>query len=643
MQNMTPKFPTEWQAFISGGEQKIPELVGQGNFYALSYTLYLKAETLATASAESKKKTKKEMVAGLYKICGDNSAQKAPWVRAIMFYYGLKVPVYKGVAIEIYETLAKEGDPWAGFMFTQCQGWQKQSVSEWYKQQRAQNTVSVSSSSSSTSESLPATSSPIPTSTQSSPTTIFAQSSSSSLVITDSTQTMHNTTGGYLEQMWYDLKDQVNQGIFLAEAGCHSEARDILLPFSSGPAFIETLAPEARKRMNEILSLNASAREESDVLPTLADLEAVILDFDETIAVASAEEFTPEASVASDYTQNSDNKTWGLPLPIGSSEDWRNLFNNLVLNNKKVAIASFCPYEERVRNFLTYVLQLSEDVVKNIQLAVWYPEDANNGKRAHISRAMALCRLDSSNSKTRKNVVFVDDNPTNIYLARQDGYTSIRAYNTRRHLDCLLSLFPPSVSKATKSTGDARGAVIANSTPTVPQTTLSCSSSTITTNASANSLADKISFHRKLLWEKRESIIGFIQTAIEKSLELPGESQPKNQGANSASQNVEQLMFINILSNHISSSELQGDFYEHLDAIAKITADQSKTESQKADQFCKVLKRMGNIPGLSVFIESLLPSATNVNSTFANNPSPMFQQPKASCPAPGPAEQFKFQ
>jgi hypothetical protein len=125
-------------------------------------------------------------------------------------------------------------------------------------------------------------------------------------------------------------------------------------------------------------------------------------------------------------------------LPIGSVQEWFNIFTTLLNNGHKVGVVSFNAYPQYISRYLKEVIGLSPEVFQYICVFSWTPKNPGTAnKNEHI--AATLTHLEY-NQSIDGDVVVVDDHLRNINAAMTLGYRTVLATKTGAHLNTILEL-----------------------------------------------------------------------------------------------------------------------------------------------------------------------------------------------------------
>lgn len=158
-----------------------------------------------------------------------------------------------------------------------------------------------------------------------------------------------------------------------------------------------------------------------------------IIDFDLTITSEHTHNLLSEEEDVEQHWEIMKNV-----LPIGSVQEWFNIFNTLLSNGHKVGVVSFNAYPQYISRYLKEVIGLSPDVFQHICVLSWTPNNPSTAnKNQHIG--MALTQLEY-NQSVDGDVVVVDDQLRNINGAMELGYRTVLATKTGAHLNTLQDL-----------------------------------------------------------------------------------------------------------------------------------------------------------------------------------------------------------
>ena len=161
------------------------------------------------------------------------------------------------------------------------------------------------------------------------------------------------------------------------------------------------------------------------------------IDFDNTIASQHTHNII--ANAEQEHGRLSHEDQWQLVKdipPIGSDQQWQELFKTLYKDGHRIAIVSFGQYEHIIARYLKEIIGLKESFIKDhLKIVSYLPEDPSNAnKEDHMSQANEEPKLPA------ENIVLVDDSRRNTRHAAVMGHQIIYADESGKHIKETLEL-----------------------------------------------------------------------------------------------------------------------------------------------------------------------------------------------------------
>lgn len=137
-------------------------------------------------------------------------------------------------------------------------------------------------------------------------------------------------------------------------------------------------------------------------------------DFDETISSKHVHNSIMRAHLS----RGTDDQQWEVIKnikPRGSASEWKALFEKLITDGHQVAILSYSQFPRIIDRYLKEIIGLEKEILDQIFVNSWLPDDQNSGKNKHIRQAIDYFHRDT----TDKNIVLVEDSIENLKMAKQ--------------------------------------------------------------------------------------------------------------------------------------------------------------------------------------------------------------------------------
>lgn len=188
---------------------------------------------------------------------------------------------------------------------------------------------------------------------------------------------------------------------------------------------------------------NAMARQKGNDQGSAA---VFLIDFDGTIASGHVHNTLVAAHDAGSVTKELESQ-WqylkqlmeqeGQHHPLGSAQEWKNIFETLLKDGHKVAVISFSLFPLVIHRYLSEVIGLSEEQSAQVYIYTRLPSNPKTAnKNHHIQHALRHFEFHGDMA----NVVVVDDSSRNIHGANDLGCTTIMANTGHSHLAEILAL-----------------------------------------------------------------------------------------------------------------------------------------------------------------------------------------------------------
>ncbi len=167
-------------------------------------------------------------------------------------------------------------------------------------------------------------------------------------------------------------------------------------------------------------------------------MKLFIFDFDGTIVKGHTHNTIVKALNAGKLSDKSATGRWNLvkDFPtVGSSDDWRKIFETLIQQGHSVYIASFNSFGEIIPIFLNKTIGLTKTDIEQIKIIARLPNNPNRvDKNEHIKQAITDAQTLKGFSGKATDVIFMDDSLKNIEAADAEGYQVILAKKDASHL-----------------------------------------------------------------------------------------------------------------------------------------------------------------------------------------------------------------
>lgn len=181
------------------------------------------------------------------------------------------------------------------------------------------------------------------------------------------------------------------------------------------------------------LELSADAADTKKT--TLYDI--YLIDFDGTISADHTHNGIYKQLVAGTFNKQDDDAIFSYIQnnpqyhPIGGSQDWKMIIEEIVKNNCHVAIVSFNSFPKMIASYLRHIIGLSPETVSKIYINSWLPEKPESAsKLEHIAQVIQYFQYQGDTKK----ILLVDDSSRNIDQASRAGYDVIYANQYGGHV-----------------------------------------------------------------------------------------------------------------------------------------------------------------------------------------------------------------
>ncbi len=143
----------------------------------------------------------------------------------------------------------------------------------------------------------------------------------------------------------------------------------------------------------------------------------IAFDFDETITNQHVYEMLTLCGLHDTNTETQWKAIQNIK-PRGLAHEWKTAFEELFYAGHDIAIVSYNPHVELIRRFLKEKIGLDEQILKNIHIESWLPEEKaqkSHGKNFHLCAAAKHFNRDPQD----RNIILIEDSRTNLQKAEE--------------------------------------------------------------------------------------------------------------------------------------------------------------------------------------------------------------------------------